>query len=258
MDAFLALADPTRRQIIESLASGESAFGDLADQFDMSRPAVSQHLKVLREAGLVHVRKDAQRRIYRLNAEGLDELEAWLDSVRRFWGARLDDLDRLLDPRLIGRSEVDRAIVLHFGNHQQMTIGIVVDCAWYNTLSIHLAQVGVSLFHGPEKAEKTAMLHPFDLVDIGPYTLKVKIESGTDIKQQVIEQKDLAESKKKVLADKSVFRQGASPAKRDSGVLQTKTAPTKPRKSTEKDSHQPTADIQKEFNSFIKALKNTL
>ena len=99
MDAFLALSDPTRRRIIESLADGESAFGDLADQFDMSRPAVSQHLKVLREAGFVHVRKDAQRRIYRLNAEGLDELEEWLDSVKRFWGARLDDLERALkDP----------------------------------------------------------------------------------------------------------------------------------------------------------------
>jgi DNA-binding transcriptional ArsR family regulator len=99
MDAFLALADPTRRQIIESLANGESAFGELAAQFDMSRPAVSQHLKVLREAGLVRVRKDAQRRIYRLNAAGLEELEEWLDSVRRFWGSRLDDLERALqDP----------------------------------------------------------------------------------------------------------------------------------------------------------------
>ncbi len=97
MDTFLALADPTRRRIIESLADGESAFGDLAGQFDMSRPAVSQHLKVLREAGLVSVRKDAQRRIYRLNAEGLDQLEEWLESVRRFWGARLDDLERALD-----------------------------------------------------------------------------------------------------------------------------------------------------------------
>jgi DNA-binding transcriptional ArsR family regulator len=85
MDTFLALADPTRRRIIESLADGESAFGDLAGQFDMSRPAVSQHLKVLREAGLVSVRKDAQRRIYRLNAEGLDQLEEWLERVRRFW-----------------------------------------------------------------------------------------------------------------------------------------------------------------------------
>jgi DNA-binding transcriptional ArsR family regulator len=98
MDTFLALADPTRRRIIESLADGESAFGDLAGQFDMSRPAVSQHLKVLlREAGLVSVRKDAQRRIYRLNAEGLDQLEEWLERVRRFWGARLDDLERALD-----------------------------------------------------------------------------------------------------------------------------------------------------------------
>jgi DNA-binding transcriptional ArsR family regulator len=97
MDAFLALADPTRRRIIETLADGESAFGDIADQFEMSRPAVSQHLKVLRESGLVSVRKDAQRRIYRLNEEGLDELEQWLESVRRFWSARLDDLERALN-----------------------------------------------------------------------------------------------------------------------------------------------------------------
>jgi DNA-binding transcriptional ArsR family regulator len=97
MDAFLALADPTRRRIIELLSGGESPFGDLASQFDMSRPAVSQHLKVLREAGLVSVRKDAQRRIYRLNAEGLDQLEEWLESVKRFWGARLDDLERALN-----------------------------------------------------------------------------------------------------------------------------------------------------------------
>ena len=97
MDAFLALADPTRRRIVESLADGESSFGDLADQFEMSRPAVSQHLKVLREAGLVAVRKDAQRRIYRLNPEGLGELDRWLDQVKRFWGPRLDDLERALE-----------------------------------------------------------------------------------------------------------------------------------------------------------------
>ena len=97
MDAFLALADPTRRRIIESLADGESPFGDLADQFEMSRPAVSQHLKVLREAGLVAVRKDAQRRIYRLNPEGLGEVDRWLDQVKRFWGPRLDDLERALE-----------------------------------------------------------------------------------------------------------------------------------------------------------------
>ena len=92
----MALADPTRRQIIQSLAGGESAFGDIADQFEMSRPAVSQHLKVLREAGLVAVRKDAQRRIYRIEASGLRELDEWLEKVRHFWGERLDDLERAL------------------------------------------------------------------------------------------------------------------------------------------------------------------
>ena len=97
MDSFLALADPTRRRIIESLADVESAFGTLAGQFEMSRPAVSQHLTVLREAGLVSVRKDAQRRIYRLNADGLGELEQWLEKVKRFWGPRLDELERALN-----------------------------------------------------------------------------------------------------------------------------------------------------------------
>lgn len=92
----MALADPTRRQIIESLAAGETAFGDLAGRFEMSRPAVSQHLKVLREAGLVAVRKDAQRRIYRLEPEAFGELDAWLESVKRFWTPALDRLERAL------------------------------------------------------------------------------------------------------------------------------------------------------------------
>ena len=96
MDTFTALADPTRRQIIESLAAGESSFGDLADRFEMSRPAVSQHLKVLRDAGIVTARADAQRRIYRLNDDSLDELEAWLGKVRDFWSQRLDRLEQLL------------------------------------------------------------------------------------------------------------------------------------------------------------------
>ena len=96
MDTFVALADPTRRHIIETLAGGEHAFGDLADRFEISRPAVSQHLKVLRDAGLVSVRKDAQRRIYRLNSEGLGEVESWLEKVRTFWNDRLDTLERVL------------------------------------------------------------------------------------------------------------------------------------------------------------------
>ena len=96
MDIFTALADPTRRQIIESLAAGETSFGELANQFEMSRPAVSQHLKVLRDAGIVTARADAQRRIYRLNDDSLDEVDAWLGLVREFWAHRLDKLERLL------------------------------------------------------------------------------------------------------------------------------------------------------------------
>ena len=84
MDTFTALADPTRRQIIMSLAAQETSFGELAEQFDMSRPAVSQHLKVLRDAGIVAARVDAQRRIYRLNRDSLDDVENWLGKVREF------------------------------------------------------------------------------------------------------------------------------------------------------------------------------
>ena len=96
MDTFTALSDPTRRRIIESLALGESSFGDLADKFEMSRPAVSQHLKALREAGIVTARADAQRRIYRLTDHALDDVEAWLGRVREFWNQRLDKLEELL------------------------------------------------------------------------------------------------------------------------------------------------------------------
>jgi DNA-binding transcriptional ArsR family regulator len=96
MDTFIALADPTRRRIIESLALNETSFGDLADQFEMSRPAVSQHLKVLREAGIVTARADAQRRIYSLSDEALDEIDEWLGKVQKFWTQRLDKLEQLL------------------------------------------------------------------------------------------------------------------------------------------------------------------
>jgi DNA-binding transcriptional ArsR family regulator len=99
MDTFTALADPTRRRIIESLAAGETSFGELADKFEMSRPAVSQHLKVLRDAGIVTARADAQRRIYRLNDDSLDEVEAWLGKVREYWTRRLDRLEQLLQEK---------------------------------------------------------------------------------------------------------------------------------------------------------------
>ena len=96
MDTFIALADPTRRQIIESLAAGETSFGTLADQFEMSRPAVSQHLKVLRDVGIVTSRADAQRRIYRLSDDGLDEVDAWLGKVQKYWSQKLDKLEQVL------------------------------------------------------------------------------------------------------------------------------------------------------------------
>jgi len=97
MDPFAALADPTRRRIIEMLATGEQPFGELADRFEMSRPAVSQHLKVLRDNGLVGVRAEAQRRYYRLDPAGLDGIDAWLGKVRNFWSGRLDRLEAVLE-----------------------------------------------------------------------------------------------------------------------------------------------------------------
>ena len=96
MNTFTALADPTRRHIIELLATREQSFGELADRFEMSRPAVSQHLKVLRDADIVASRPDAQRRVYRLNDHALDDLEQWIASVRRFWSGALDELERVL------------------------------------------------------------------------------------------------------------------------------------------------------------------
>lgn len=96
MESLTALADPTRRKIVEMLGRGERAAGDIAEHFAVSGPAISQHLKVLREAKLVAVRIDGQRRIYSLDAAGLDEIEDWLAHVRRFWTGRLDALERAL------------------------------------------------------------------------------------------------------------------------------------------------------------------
>jgi DNA-binding transcriptional ArsR family regulator len=96
MLAFAALADPTRLQIVEMLAAGERSAGDIAGQFAMSGPAISQHLKLLREAGLVTVRADAQRRIYALDPNGFGALDEWLRHIRRFWAGRLDELERQL------------------------------------------------------------------------------------------------------------------------------------------------------------------
>ena len=93
MEALAALADPTRRQIVELLAERERDAGEIASHFAVSRPAVSRHLRVLREHGLVQARSDAQRRIYSLDPRPLEEIDAWLDKYRDFWANRLDALD---------------------------------------------------------------------------------------------------------------------------------------------------------------------
>ena len=96
-DIFETLAEPSRRRILALLREGERSAGDLVSALDMSQPAVSKHLRVLREAGLAVVRTDAQRRLYRLRPEPLAELDAWLEPFRRFWSGKLDDLERYLD-----------------------------------------------------------------------------------------------------------------------------------------------------------------
>lgn len=93
MESFTALADPTRRQIVEMLSNGEMSAGDIAQHFKISAPAISQHLKALKSAHLVQMRVDAQRRIYTLDPEGLAEVEAWVAKLRRFWNPKLDALE---------------------------------------------------------------------------------------------------------------------------------------------------------------------
>jgi DNA-binding transcriptional ArsR family regulator len=96
MQSLAAIADPTRRRIVELLAQRERTAGELVDQFEMSAPAISQHLKVLREAGLVTVRVEGQSRVQQLNPHGFDELGDWLEKMRRVWSRHLDALEREL------------------------------------------------------------------------------------------------------------------------------------------------------------------
>src|SRR3954470_8245470 len=93
MEALAALADPTRRELVAVLAHGEVAAGELAHRFPMSRPAISRHLRVLREAGLVTARAEGKRRMYTLDPRPLRELDEWLEPYRDLWAHRLDALD---------------------------------------------------------------------------------------------------------------------------------------------------------------------
>ncbi len=95
--AFDVLAEPNRRRILDLLRADERPVGDLVDALALSQPAVSKHLRVLRDAGLVEVRSDAQRRLYRVRAEPLRAVDDWLEPYRVLWAARLDDLERHLD-----------------------------------------------------------------------------------------------------------------------------------------------------------------
>jgi DNA-binding transcriptional ArsR family regulator len=94
---FEVLAEPTRRRVLDLLREQPRPVGELVELLGMSQPGVSKHLRVLREAGLVTVRQDAQRRWYELRLEPLEEIDAWLAPYRQLWSGRLDALERHLD-----------------------------------------------------------------------------------------------------------------------------------------------------------------
>jgi DNA-binding transcriptional ArsR family regulator len=97
LDVFEVLAQPIRRSILDRLRDGEQLVGGLAEALELSQPLTSKHLRVLRDAGLVRVRVDGQRRLYALRPQPLTELHEWLEPYRRLWGDRLDALEQHLD-----------------------------------------------------------------------------------------------------------------------------------------------------------------
>jgi len=97
MTAYAALAEPSRRRILDLLRDRDRSVGELVASLDLSQPGVSKHLKVLREAGLVEVRPEGKRRWYGLRAEPLADVADWLEPYRRHWSARLDALERHLE-----------------------------------------------------------------------------------------------------------------------------------------------------------------
>jgi DNA-binding transcriptional ArsR family regulator len=97
--AFDVLAEPSRREILELLRDGERPVSELVDHLNLSQPAVSKHLRVMKNAGLVEVRPDAQQRFYRICPEPLEQLDEWLEPYRKFWTTQLDRLESHLDQR---------------------------------------------------------------------------------------------------------------------------------------------------------------
>lgn len=103
MDVFEAVAEPNRRALLDVLAGGERTAGELVASLpSLTQPSVSRHLKVLREVGLVEVRPDAQRRIYALRADGLVQIDDWIERYRRYWSGHLDALQRHLERKQKG------------------------------------------------------------------------------------------------------------------------------------------------------------
>jgi DNA-binding transcriptional ArsR family regulator len=97
MDAMAALADPTRRRIVELLADGDMPAGEIASQFDVSGPAISRHLRVLREVGVASYKRDAQRWVYALNPDSISEVDRWMRNTLLRWQRRFDALGDHLD-----------------------------------------------------------------------------------------------------------------------------------------------------------------
>ena len=97
MSVFEVLAEPNRRRILDLLTGCERPVGELVAQLELSQPAVSKHLRVLRDAGLVAVRGEAQRRLYRVRPDPLRAIDEWLNPYRQLWSQRLDELERHLD-----------------------------------------------------------------------------------------------------------------------------------------------------------------
>ncbi len=96
-DVFLAIADPTRRAILHRLADGERTAGELATPFDASQSAISQHLGILRDAGLVRVRSEGRQRVYALRPAPLARVQRWISHYERFWNQKLDALGEYLN-----------------------------------------------------------------------------------------------------------------------------------------------------------------
>jgi DNA-binding transcriptional ArsR family regulator len=96
-DPYVALADPTRRRILTLISDRERCVGDLVEHFDMSQPAISQHLKVLRSSGIVRVRKDGRRRMYAVDFRRLKRVHDWVSQFEAFWERKMDDLEAYLE-----------------------------------------------------------------------------------------------------------------------------------------------------------------